>query len=130
KWTVDICIDQSKPWPLDISNVRPWPEDLDASSGWEEAIRSDPAVTFGGFTHQPGSALIFSGSSQGHGRRRIFTPGAKNVPHLVFLHLAPAGCLDLIDPRRWAERFGVPEIADVIEVPATIDRALGGAFKA
>ena len=28
KWTLDLCIEQSAPWPIHISQVVPWPEDL------------------------------------------------------------------------------------------------------
>ena len=114
KWTLDLCIDQSSAWPIQISNVCDWPVELDCSSGWEARVFADRNVEFSQYTHIEGSGLLFSGSSQWHYRDRIPRSGQENFSHLAFFHFIPAGTGELADPRKWASLFGMPQIADVV----------------
>jgi hypothetical protein len=99
KWTLDICIDQSDPWPLSISNVVPWPEDFVASPDWDQRILGSPDITFRQYLLNPGDALIFSGSSQWHHRGP--QPGGPNgFCNLVFFHFVPRGGHNL-SPAEW-----------------------------
>jgi len=122
KWTLDVCVDQSRPWPIQISEVCPWPEDEAFGSDWERHLRADPRIRFHEYSHSVGSALLFSGSSQWHGRVRISEGGQQNYSHLAFFHFAPAGSRSLIDPREWPALFGIAEIAGVISVPVKVRR--------
>lgn len=117
KWTLDVCIDQSAEWPLQIGTVCPWPEGLAGDAEWEDRVRNDRAITFTDYCHQVGSGLLFSGSSQWHERNRIAQGGAKSFAHLAFFHYAPVGVTDLLKPRHWAAYFGIPELAEVIVLP-------------
>ena len=69
KWTLDICIDQSEPWPIHFSQVQAWPRPgQHTHTDWEQRIRSDPANHFMTHVLEPGQAVVFSGSSQWHYR--------------------------------------------------------------
>lgn len=115
KWTFDYCIEQSDPWPIHLSQVVPWPEDWrHDGDDWDRAIRDDPANHFEPFTLNEREAIVFGGSSQWHYRDRIQRMKPNNFCHLVFFHYVPTGTLHLTEPKRWAEHFGVPELADVI----------------
>lgn len=112
KWTLDLCLAQSCEWPIHFSSVVPWPTARGAPG--EAAIlpdTPDPArlgVTFEDHILAPNEALLFSGSSQWHYRDTIPDGG---FCHLAFLHYHPAGCADLVDPKRWAIHFDLPELA-------------------
>ncbi|WP_420326835.1 hypothetical protein [Mameliella sp.] len=113
KWTVDICIEQTDVWPIHFSRIVPWPEPLDKiSETWEEDLKNDPDLDYRSFELQPGNAIIFSGSSQFHYRDRITgaVPGKDAFCNLVFLHYVPKGTAAYVDPKDWAEYFGVPEL--------------------
>jgi hypothetical protein len=116
KWTLDLCIDQSGPWPIHFSDVRPWPEpeELAAYQGpdWQERIKRSPALKFSKLTPRVGQAVIFSGSSQWHYRDPIPSPDGDQSPFctLLFLHFIPRGTADLLDPRHWARLVDLPEL--------------------
>jgi hypothetical protein len=113
KWTLDVCIAQSGPWPIHISNVHPWPEATDGPwtrPTWDADIKRDPAIRFSPWTLQPGRGLLFSGSSQWHYRDRIPQAPAPAFCDLLFFHFMPAGASDLVNPEQWATRFGIPEL--------------------
>jgi hypothetical protein len=113
KWTLDLCLAQSAPWPIYFSQVVPWPKSewVDPpAADWEEAIKQSRELRFSPVTLAPGQAVLFSGSSQWHYREPF--PAAHGHCHLLFFHYAPRGTSALLDPRRWAERFGVPELND------------------
>lgn len=118
KWTLDLCLAQSVPWPIYFSQVVPWPDGdiVEArADDWEEAIKRSPELRFAAVTLEPGQAVLFSGSSQWHYRERF--PAPAGYCHLVFFHYAPRGTRALLDPQQWAARFGVPELND--SAPAT-----------
>ena len=47
KWTLDICIDQSHPWPIYLSETIPWPEDfIITDTDWQRQIKNDPQHQF------------------------------------------------------------------------------------
>lgn len=100
KWTLDICIDQSAPWPLWISQVVPWPE-TGAAPGKES-----PELRFTAYTLQPGQAVLFSGSSQWHYRDPMPPGAGRRFCDLLFLHYVPAGTRDASRPQAWAQLFG------------------------
>lgn len=116
-YTLDYCISQSGPWPIHFSNLVDWPgRELMAS--WTPAnVLDDPAITFTTHALQPNEALLFIGSSQWHYRAPI-TPGG--FCNLLFFHYYPAGCDDLVRPRRWPAHFGLPELEPLIDLFAEI----------
>ncbi len=127
KWTLDYCIEQSAPWPIYLSRVRPWPEEWSlASSDWEAAVRNDPENRFTSVELQEGQAIVFGGSSQWHYRDRIERRSANNFCHLVFFHFVPKGTQHLTNPKRWAEYFAIPELAEVIPKPTERDTTVIG----
>jgi len=116
KWTVDYCVEQSSDWPIYISNVRPWPEEWNEKEGtdWVVDIKNDPDNLFTSFELRDGKAIIFGGSSQWHYRERIEQKQKINFCHLVFFHFIPKGSASLTKPKKWAEIFGIPELADLV----------------
>jgi hypothetical protein len=118
KWTLDVCIDQSAPWPIYFSEVQPWP---DSGAGawktedWEDRIKRSQSLGFTPFTLQPGQAVVFSGSSQWHYRDPMSEASGKNFCTLLFFHFIPKGTAELVRPKNWARLFGVPELSGLFE---------------
>ncbi len=113
KWTLDLCLNQSGPWPIYVSQVEPWPQSGAASwpeVGWEQAIKQSPALLFTPHTLHPGEAAVFSGSSQWHYRDAIPETGKRQFCDLLFFHFIPAGSAELVKPQNWARLFGIPEL--------------------
>ena len=117
KWTLDLCLDQSGPWPIYISEVQPWPGiDVDApspiwaSDDWQTAIKQSQALNFSSYTMSPGDAIVFSGSSQWHYRNAMRASSANAFCDLLFFHFIPRGTLALVQPKSWASMFEVPEL--------------------
>jgi hypothetical protein len=118
KWTLDVCIRQSEPWPIHFSQVLPWPEDYGPpEEDWQGAIRRDPAHRFASHAMEPGQALLFSGSSQWHYRDPQPAGATPAFCDLIFFHFIPAGMAELVRPVRWAEVFDIPELAAVVKRP-------------
>ena len=116
-YTLDYCISQSGPWPIHFSNLVEWPgRELMAAFNPDDVLQ-DPAISFTSHTLQPNEALLFIGSSQWHYRTPI-TPGG--FCNLLFFHYYPAGCDDLVRPRRWPAHFGLPELEPLIDLFAEI----------
>jgi hypothetical protein len=114
KWTLDLCIEQSAPWPIHLSQVVPWPEGLTLpEDDWQDAIKESPDYEFTSYNLEPGEALIFSGSSQWHYRDPMQLDGKEHFCSLVFFHFVPKGMLETVRPKNWARLFQVPELADV-----------------
>lgn len=118
KWTLDICLNQSEPWPLWISDVQPWPEATpDAAlpwwqvDDWEQSIKQSPAARFTAYTMQPGQGIVFSGSSQWHYRDAMPAGSAASHCDLLFFHFVPAGTAQLARAANWARWFDIPELA-------------------
>lgn len=114
KWTLDICIDQSDPWPIHFSQIVPWPDKpLRIDGDWQAAIKTSPDLTFTSKTLMPGNAILFSGSSQWHYRDPL--PAATRKAHcdLLFFHYIPKGTAEIVAPRNWARLFDVPQIAGI-----------------
>jgi len=109
KYTLDLCLAQSAPWPIHFSPVVPWPEPGGFSPGWERRVRSE--VPFESFTLAPGQAILFSGSSQWHYRDPMPEVPGRRFCDLLFFHFRPAGTAELVRPKNWARLFGVPELA-------------------
>ena len=108
KWTLDVCIDQSAPWPIHFSRVQPWPESVPELAHETRASRSEEAqasLTFDTYSLEPGQAVLFSGSSQWHYRDTMLNSGSKDFCHLVFFHFIPAGSMELIDQKNWRRLF-------------------------
>jgi hypothetical protein len=112
KWTLDVCIKQSEPWPIHFSQIIPWPEErVELGAEWQLAIKNDPNLTFEPRSLMPGNAIVFSGSSQWHYRDPLPNPpGKKGFCNLLFFHFIPEGTRDLVRPRKWANLFGIPEL--------------------
>jgi hypothetical protein len=117
KWTLDLCVDQSAPWPIHFSDVGPWPgrDELRSYEGedWQERIKTSPSLRFSAVSPRVGQAVVFSGSSQWHYRDPI--PRGEGSPFctLLFLHFIARGTADLLDPRHWSSLVGLPELADL-----------------
>jgi hypothetical protein len=96
KYTLDVCIDQSDPWPIHISQVVPWPEDHSYDGDdWAERIVDDPELRFEEYVLEPGDALFFSGSSQWHYRNR-HPQNEQGFCNLIFFHFIPKGTRDFV----------------------------------
>ena len=118
KWTLDLCLNQSEPWPIYFSQIQRWPEidpDLDMpawlTGDWEQAIKTSPSVNFEAHAMEPGQAILFSGSSQWHFRNAMPAGGRKSFCDLLFFHFIPRGSRELVRPCNWARLFGIPELA-------------------
>ncbi|MCJ7670533.1 MAG: hypothetical protein MUP67_00585 [Acidimicrobiia bacterium] len=109
KWTLDLCIDQSVPWPIQVSQVIDWPEDFrHDGDDWQEFIKQDPQHHFSPYFLEPGSAVLFSGSSQWH--YRDVQPGRSDDDfcHLLFFHFVPRGMRDDVKLKGWSRTFRIP----------------------
>jgi hypothetical protein len=117
KWTLDLCVEQSIDWPIHFSGIVPWPEeDRGYEQDWQERIKRDPKLRFMSYSLQPGSALLFSGSSQWHYRDRLpRTEGRGHFSNLLFFHFIPRGMGTLVEPRSWPAQFGLPTLAEVTD---------------
>ena len=113
KWTLDLCLDQSAPWPISLSQVVPWPEPRSEwfVPDWEQRVKSDPQLRFSSYALQPGQALVFSGSSQWHYREPIDGAAHQAFCDLLFFHFVPRGTAELVRPENWAGLFDIPELA-------------------
>jgi hypothetical protein len=118
KWTLDLCLGQSEPWPLHISQVQPWPdvdpeleEQTSSNDNWEEAIKQSPALNFSAYTMKPDQAILFSGSSQWHYRNAMPNVNSRSFCDLLFFHFMPLGTKALVQPENWARLFDIPELA-------------------
>jgi hypothetical protein len=108
KWTLDLCIDQSEPWPIQFSRIQPWPVWRDDEMAGESVPASEMARTmlpFDSFTLEPGEAILFSGSSQWHYRDRMPSGSSASYCQLIFFHFIPAGSADLLKPGNWRGMF-------------------------
>ncbi len=110
KWTLDLCISQSDPWPIYFGPVAPWPQGGIYGADWEDAIKRDIGSAFESYTLSPGQAVLFSGTSQWHYRDPMPGSGPKKFCDLLFFHFIPAGTRELVDPANWARLFDVPEL--------------------
>ena len=114
KWTLDVCIDQSEPWPIHFSQIVPWPEERpELGDDWQSAIKNAPHLRFQSKTLTPGNAIIFSGSSQWHYRDALPQKGSKAFCDLLFFHFIPKGASEIVKPRNWARLFDIPELASI-----------------
>jgi hypothetical protein len=114
KWTLDVCINQSEPWPIYFSQVVSWPEDKGHyGDDWQESIKGDARLHFSKKELTPGNGAIFSGSSQWHYRDAM--PGNKDSHFcdLLFFHYIPKGSSTILDPQNWARLFDIPELAQI-----------------
>lgn len=111
KWTFDLCIDQSEPWPISFSSIIPWPEDRDALvEDWRAVKEARSHYEIRSLSLEPGEALLFSGASQWHFRDPIPADGRRAFCDLLFFHYIPEGTSELVQPRNWARLFDVPEL--------------------
>jgi hypothetical protein len=115
KWTLDICIDQDRAWPILFSQVVPWPEDFKAPDGdWKSSVWGSSDLTFESFALEPGEAVFFSGSSQWHYRHPIADATPKSFCNLLFLHYIPERMADIAAPKNWTRIFGIPELDEIL----------------
>jgi hypothetical protein len=118
KWTLDLCIRQSEPWPIHLSQVVPWPEPSDyEGDNWQDLIKQDPDLRFESYSLEPGSAIFFSGSSQWHYRDPHPGGDQDHYCDLVFFHFVPMGMRETVDRTNWPQLFGVPELAELHDEP-------------
>lgn len=115
KWTLDLCLAQSSPWPVYFSQVTPWPEVSPYSvDDWRKEIKNDPGLRFTPYALEPGDAVIFSGSSQWHYRDAIPQVQKENFCHLAFFHYIPEGTSHLVHPAHWPDFFNMPELSAML----------------
>jgi hypothetical protein len=114
KYTLDLCINQSVPWPIHCSEVQEWPEwdSVQWPQNWEEQIKHSSSLRFNAYTLEPGKAIIFSGSSQWHYREPIPATNSRQFCDLLFFHFIPAGTAALARPQNWARIFSIPELGE------------------
>ncbi len=117
KWTFDLCISQSEPWPISFTSIIDWPDSP------EELVDDWRAVKAGRSSHevttlalQEGDALLFTGANQWHWRDQIPGAQARAFCDLLFFHFIPAGTHDLVRARNWAGMFDIPELAGITDV--------------
>lgn len=116
KWTLDICIDQSEPWPIHFSQIVPWPEQHQyRGENWQQAIKSDPSLRFETRVLEPGNAILFSGSSQWHYRDALPKTSNLGFCNLLFFHYIPKGSSEVVNPKNWARLFGISELDEIFE---------------
>ena len=119
KWTLDVCLNQSEPWPIYFSQIHSWP-DVDpeddphawAKGDWEQSIKHSPSANFDAHSMEPGQAILFSGSSQWHYRNAMPTRSNKSFCDLLFFHFIPRGTRQLLRPVNWARLFEVPQLVE------------------
>lgn len=113
KWTLDLCLSQSAPWPIYLSQVRPWPESETEwpQADWEAQVKRSSSHRFTPYTLHPGQAIIFSGSSQWHYREEIPKTNSRPFCDLLFFHFIPQGAGELLRSQNWARLFGIPELS-------------------
>ena len=89
KWTLDICVDQSRSWPILISDVIEWPDSWQAPQNgkWADSLRG--STTFTSHVMDPGQALVFGGSSQWHYRDPMPQATPRRLLHAAVLPLRP-----------------------------------------
>lgn len=112
KWTLDLCVNQSAPWPIYLSQVHPWPESEVEwpKENWEAQVKQSPSLRFTPYTLQPGQAIVFSGSSQWHYREALPKGDGREFCDLLFFHFIPQGAAELLKSQNWARLFGIPEL--------------------
>ena len=111
KWTLDLCLSQSVPWPIHFSPVVPWPEPGIYGTDWQERIREENEGRFSSFVLEPAQSVLFAGSSQWHYRDPM-PGGASDFCDLLFFHFIPRGSRELVEPANWAALFGIPELVE------------------
>lgn len=117
KWTLDLCIDQSEPWPIHFSEVIAWPERIeDLRAVAPETLTANSNLNFTAEVLMPGDAILFSGTNQWHYRDALPPRQGKQYCDLLFFHYVPFGTADLIRPRNWARMFDIPELAEMADL--------------
>jgi hypothetical protein len=82
--TVDVCLNQLKPWPLYINSSRNfWSNGIDTHFMKDSEERERIKQTSEEFIMEPGDALCYSGTNHAHWRNRIEND---NFCDLVFFH--------------------------------------------
>jgi hypothetical protein len=114
KWTLDLCLRQSNPWPIHFGPVIDWPEAGHHGANWESEVKDALAGNVRTHTQQPGQALLFAGSSQWHYRDPMPGAGSSRYCDLLFFHFLPRGMSEVAKPDNWARLFGVPELNEVV----------------
>ena len=104
-YTLDYCIDQSVDWPIHFSDCVDWPDAHQMQSWTPQQVLDDPQLGFASRVIEPGSAILFTGSSQWHYRDPI---PAGNFCQLLFFHFYPAGYEQLVKPALWHSYFDMP----------------------
>jgi hypothetical protein len=99
KWTLDVCLNQSDPWPIYFTDVQPWPEGDD--------VAAPASLSYRKYALAPGEAIVFSGSSQWHYRDAMPPGNGRAFCDLLFFHFIPAGTSRLLDPANWPATFGL-----------------------
>lgn len=110
KWTLDLCLRQSGPWPIHFGPVQQWPRAGHYPADWAAQVHRSIAGRVTTFTPEPGDALLFSGSSQWHYRDRMPAAAGQPFCDLLFFHFIPRGTAELVDPQNWARLFAIPEL--------------------
>jgi hypothetical protein len=110
KWTLDLCVNQSAPWPLYVSQVVPWPLDGEMwrDQSWKDSLTRSSSLQFTPYALLPGEAVVFSGSSQWHYREAIPAVGGRQFCDLLFFHFIPRGTAELVAPENWPRLFDIP----------------------
>ena len=114
KWTLDVCLNQSGPWPIYISQVQPW---LVSGAGrwpdvdWE---RGDQGIA-GAAVHcrtrcTPARLWCFQEAVSGTIETPFRRPARASSATCCFFTTFPGVAGELVKPQNWARIFGIPEL--------------------
>ena len=113
KWTLDVCLDQSGPWPIQLSQIVPWPDEpLALDDDWQQWIKANPGLHFESQVLEPGDAVLFSGSSQWHYRDPLPPGKGRRFCDLLFFHFIPKGCAEIVRPANCCLLYTSPSPRD------------------
>ena len=81
--TIDVCLNQSKPWPLYVNSSKDF-----SNHYFKKDIQEHERIKQASeeFIMEPGDALCYSGTNHAHWRKRI---DGDNFCDLVFFHFVP-----------------------------------------
>jgi hypothetical protein len=80
--TLDVCVDQARPWPLYVNHTSPYRNEQDLVQH-QETIKKESVE----YILNPGDALFYSGTDHPHWRKQI---DPDNFCELIFFHFKKA----------------------------------------
>ena len=119
KWTLDLCVNQSAPWPIYISQVESW---MRSGPGrWPEGWLGSGDQRISGLELHPvhaaprRSGRVFGEQSMALPKCHPCKTGAEPFCDVLFFHFIPKGSGELVKPANWARIFGIPELSQAVK---------------